>query len=291
MLKRVLLATDLEERGFCEVKTLEKFPVEKVGEVLLLHVLDERKGVSALDEEKEEKFKSQAKGLRDRGFNVQVHVEKGVPFYTIVEKVNEFKASLLVMGRGEMALKAKFLGETAYRVLEECPVPMLLCKSKEEPGPDEEPLGHVMIGIDFSDHSYNALRVLEGLAEEAKGSLKRVTLFHVHERSNVELLERVVAKGRIQEIIDLEMKRLEEMAEALKSKGIPEVEISMRTGRVVDEFLAEVEEKKPALVIVGTQGVGRSEMFRVRSCAFRVSHKASANVLVVPLGRSWEMPF
>jgi len=291
MLARVLWATDLEERSFCEVKTLEKLPSDKVKEVLLLHVLDDRKGVSVLDAEKEEKLKNQAKGLMDRGFNVQVLVEKGVPFYTIVEKVNDFKASLLIMGRGERALKAKFLGETAYRVLEECPVPMLLCKSKEEPGSDKKTLGHVMIGIDFSDHSYNALRALEGLAEEAKGFLERVTLFHVHERSNVELLERVVAKERIQEIIDLEKSRLEEMAEALKVKGVPEVEISMRTGRVVDEFLAEVEEKKPELVVVGAQGVGRSEMFRVGSCAFRVSHKASANVLVVPLGRSWEMPF
>jgi nucleotide-binding universal stress UspA family protein len=121
--------------------------------------------------------------------------------------------------------------------------------------------------------------------------LKKVTILHVHQRSNIELLEKVVARGRIQEIIELELSRLEEMAEGLRNKGIKEVEVSMRTGRVVDEFLSEVEEKKPALVIVGAQGAGRSEMFRVGSCAFRVSHKAPANVLVVPLGRSWEIPF
>jgi len=286
----VLLATDLKDRSFCEIKALGKFPPKKVGEVLLLHVLDERKGVSSLDRENEEKLKSQVKELQDRGFNVGVCVEKGIPFYTIVEKVNEFKASLLIMSRGEREFQTKFLGETAYRVLEECPVPMFLCKSKED-GSSEEPLEHVMIGIDFSDHSYNAFRLLEGLVQEVEGALKRVTILHVHERSNIELLEKVVAKGRIQEIIELELSRLEEMAEGLRNKGIKEVEVSMRTGRVVDEFLSEVEEKKPALVIVGAQGAGRSEMFRVGSCAFRVSHKAPANVLVVPLGRSWEIPF
>lgn len=290
MLKKVLLATDLKERSFCEVKALGKFPPKKVGEVLLLHVLDERKGVSSLDRENEEKLKSQVKELQDRGFNVGVCVEKGIPFYTIVEKVNEFKASLLIMSRGEREFQTKFLGETAYRVLEECPVPMFLCKSKED-GSSEEPLEHVMIGIDFSDHSYNAFRLLEGLVQEVEGALKRVTILHVHERSNIELLEKVVAKGRIQEIIELELSRLEEMAEALRNKGVKDVEVSMRTGRVVDEFISEAEEKKPTLIIVGAQGVGRSEMFRVGSCAFRVSHKAPANVLVVPLGRSWEMPF
>jgi nucleotide-binding universal stress UspA family protein len=167
---------------------------------------------------------------------------------------------------------------------------MFLCKSKED-GSSEEPLEHVMIGIDFSDHSYNAFRLLEGLAQEVEGALKRVTILHVHERSNIELLEKVVAKGRIQEIIELELSRLEEMAEALRNKGVKDVEVSMRTGRVVDEFISEAEEKKPTLIIVGAQGVGRSEMFRVGSCAFRVSHRAPANVLVVPLGRSWEMPF
>ncbi|HCD72082.1 MAG TPA: hypothetical protein DEQ04_05960, partial [Thermovirga lienii] len=245
---------------------------------------------SSLDRENEEKLKSQVKELQDRGFNVGVCVEKGIPFYTIVEKVNEFKASLLIMSRGEREFQTKFLGETAYRVLEECPVPMFLCKSKED-GSSEEPLEHVMIGIDFSDHSYNAFRLLEGLVQEVEGALKRVTILHVHERSNIELLEKVVAKGRIQEIIELELSRLEEMAEALRNKGVKDVEVSMRTGRVVDEFISEAEEKKPTLIIVGAQGVGRSEMFRVGSCAFRVSHKAPANVLVVPLGRSWEMPF
>jgi len=290
MLKKVLLATDLKERSFCEIKALGKFPPKKVGEVLLLHVLDERKGVSSLDRENEEKLKSQVKELQDRGFNVGVCVEKGIPFYTIVEKVNEFKASLLIMSRGEREFQTKFLGETAYRVLEECPVPMFLCKSKED-GSSEEPLEHVMIGIDFSDHSYNAFRLLEGLVQEVEGALKRVTILHIHERSNIELLEKVVAKGRIQEIIELELSRLEEMAEALRNKGVKDVEVSMRTGRVVDEFISEAEEKKPTLIIVGAQGVGRSEMFRVGSCAFRVSHRAPANVLVVPLGRSWEMPF
>jgi nucleotide-binding universal stress UspA family protein len=129
------------------------------------------------------------------------------------------------------------------------------------------------------------------LVQEVEGALKRVTILHVHERSNIELLEKVVAKGRIQEIIELELSRLEEMAEALRNKGVKDVEVSMRTGRVVDEFISEAEEKKPTLIIVGAQGVGRSEMFRVGSCAFRVSHRAPANVLVVPLGRSWEMPF
>lgn len=290
MLKKVLLATDLKERSFCEVKALGKFPPKKVGEVLLLHVLDERKGVSSLDRENEEKLKSQVKELQDRGFNVGVCVEKGIPFYTIVEKVNEFKASLLIMSRGEREFQTKFLGETAYRVLEECPVPMFLCKSKED-GSSEEPLGHVMIGIDFSDHSYNAFRLLGSLAQELEGVLKKVTILHVHQRSNIELLEKVVARGRIQEIIELELSRLEEMAEALRNKGVKDVEVSMRTGRVVDEFISEAEEKKPTLIIVGAQGVGRSEMFRVGSCAFRVSHRAPANVLVVPLGRSWEMPF
>jgi nucleotide-binding universal stress UspA family protein len=81
------------------------------------------------------------------------------------------------------------------------------------------------------------------------------------------------------------------MSEGLRQAGVPEVKISMRTGRVVDEILSAIEEQEPGLVILGTQGAGRSEMLRVGSCAFRVSQKAPASVVLIPFGRSWELPF
>lgn len=290
MLKNVLVATDLKERGFCELEAFGAIPPEKVGTITLFHVIDERKGKERLDPEQKERLEKQFGLLQQKGFHVEKSVERGIPFDSIVEKTNGMKATLLVMGREEHPLRAKFLGETAYRVLELCPVPIWFCH-READKAEGNPFSHVMIGTDFSDHAYNAFRSMKALAGELKETVEKVTLLHVHERSNVELLEKVVARRRIEEIIELERSRLEEMSEGLRQAGVPEVKISMRTGRVVDEILSAIEEQEPGLVILGTQGAGRSEMLRVGSCAFRVSQKAPASVVLIPFGRSWELPF
>ncbi len=290
MLKNVLIATDLKERGFCELEAFGAISPEKTGLITLFHVIDERKGKERLDAGLKDRLEEQFRSLQEKGFKVEKSVESGIPFDSIVGKANRIKATLLVMGRGEHPLKAKFFGETAYRVLELCPVPIWFCHPGAGKG-EANPFSHVMLGTDFSDHAYNAFKTLKGVAGELRGAIGRVTLLHVHERKNVELLEKMVARRRIDEIIELERTRLEEMSEGLRQAGVPDVQISMRTGRVVDEFLAAIGEEEPGLVVLGTQGEGRSEMFRVGTCAFRVSQKASANVVVIPFGRSWEMPF
>jgi nucleotide-binding universal stress UspA family protein len=288
MFKNVLVATDLRPRSEQVLCGLGSMDPGLVGKITLLHVLDERFNGHPLDEEKQRQLETQKKRLEDRGFQVEAEAKKGVPFDLIVHEAQVREASLIVIGRGDSPRwKSRIMGETVLRVLELSPCPVLVCHGEG----DQRPLfGDVVLGIDFSNEAYRALQVLKKLAQEKPDTVKKVTLLHVHEQKNIDLLLKLVNREQIEQIVALERDRLEEFVESLKAAGIPDVSIRMRTGKPVDEILAELEENRPTLVILGTQGQGRSEMYRIGTTAFRVAQMAPCGVLVVPLSRP-ALPF
>ena len=195
---------------------------------------------------------------------------------------------MLVIGRGDGSRwKSRIMGETVLRVLELSTCPVLVCHGE---GAQPTLFGDVVLGVDFSNEAHHALQALKKLALENPGTVKKVTLVHVHEQKNIDLLLKLVNKEQIEQIVALEQERLEEMVLGLKAAGIPDVSVRMRTGKPVDEILTDIEENRPTLVVLGAQGQGRSEMYRIGTTAFRVAQMASCGVLVIPLSRP-ALPF
>ncbi len=288
MFKHVLVATDLRPRSgeiLCGLSAMDPGLVEKI---TLLHVLDERSNGHPLDEQKQEQMSKQKASLEGRGFTVETEVKKGVPFDLIVHEAQVREASLVVIGRGDSPRwKSRIMGETVLRVLELCPSPVLVCHGEDLRKPLFE---DVVLGIDFSNEAHRALQVLKKLSQAKPGIVKKVALLHVHEQKNIDLLLKLVNREEIEKIVALERERLEEFVVSLKEAGILEVSIRMRTGKPVDEILADLEENRPTLAVLGAQGQGRSEMYRIGTTAFRVAQMASCGVLVIPLSRP-ALPF
>lgn len=288
MFKHILVATDLRPRSEEILCGLGSMDPGLVGRITLLHVLDERSNGHPLDEQKQEQLAMQKARLESRGFSVDVAVKKGVPFDLIVHEAQVGEASLVVIGRGDSPRwKSRIMGETVLRVLELSPSPVLVCHGE---GAQNPLFGDVVLGIDFSNESHHALQTLKKLAKGAPGAIRKVTLLHVHEQRNIDLLLKLVNREQIDQIIALERERLEEFVESLKAAGIPDVSVRMRTGKPVDEILADVEENGPTLAVLGAQGQGRSEMYRIGTTAFRVAQMATCGVLVIPLSRP-ALPF
>ncbi len=288
MFKHILVATDLRPRSEEIVISLGSMDPGTVGKITLLHVLDERSDGRPLDTEAEDRFGKQKARLEGRGFSVEAIALKGVPFDVIVHEAQVREASLAVIGRGgNPRWKSSLMGETVLRVLELCPCPVLVCHGE---GAARSLFEDVVLGIDFSNEAHHALQVLKKLALENPGIFKKVTLVHVHEQKNIDLLLKLVDREQVERIAALEQERLEEMVLGLRSAGVPDVSVRMRTGKPVDEILADIEENSPTLVILGAQGQGRSEMYRIGTTAFRVAQMASCGVLVIPLSRP-ALPF
>ncbi|NLI96046.1 MAG: universal stress protein [Synergistaceae bacterium] len=288
MFKHILVATDLRPRSEEVLCGLGSMDPGTVGRITLLHVLDERSNGHPLDEEGQDRLSKQKARLEGRGFRVEAITTRGVPFDVIVHEAQVREASLTVIGRGDNPRwLSGIMGETVLRVLELCPCPVLVCHGERPARPLFE---DVVLGVDFSNEAHHALQALKKLARENPGTVKQVTLVHVHEQKNIDLLLKLVNKEQIEQIVALEQERLEEMVLGLKASGIPDVSVRMRTGKPVDEILADIEENRPTLVVLGAQGQGRSEMYRIGTTAFRVAQMASCGVLVIPLSRP-ALPF
>jgi nucleotide-binding universal stress UspA family protein len=288
MFKHILVATDLRSRSEEILSSLGSMNPDFVGKITLLHVLDERSNGHPPDEERQDQLAKQKARLEGRGFRVEAISLKGVPFDVIVHEAQVRETSLAVIGRGDSPRwKSRIMGETALRVLELCPCPVMVCHGE---GAQNPLFGDVVLGVDFSNEAHQALQSLKKLAQENAGLVKKVTLLHIHEQKNIDLLLKLVNREQIEQIVALERERLEEMVLGLRSAGIPDVSVRMRTGKPVDEILADIEENRPTLVVLGAQGQGRSEMYRIGTTAFRVAQMASCGVLVIPLSRP-ALPF
>lgn len=283
MFHNILFATDLGERSEEGVSVLCTIPAASVSNITLLHVLDERSNGNNISDESSAILERQTKRLRDNGFSVEALHIRGIPFDVIVHEAQTRKASLTVIGRGSSpSWKTRILGETVLRVLELSPCPVLVCCNCSSEG---ELLRDVMLGIDFSNEAYTALQLLRKTAFDAPGLLRKVTLLHIHEQTNIDMLLKLVNRDQIEKIIAVERERLEEMAQNLKDAGIEKVSVRMRTGKPVDEMLSEISENKPTMAILGAQGQGRSDLYRIGTTAFRVTQLAECPVLVIPLQR------
>lgn len=283
MFQNILFATDLGKRSEEGVSVLCTIPAASVSNITLLHILDERSNANNISDESSAILERQAKRLRDKGFSVEtVHI-RGIPFDVIVHEAQTRKASITVIGRSNSPRwKTRILGETVLRVLELSPCPILVCCNCSGEG---ELLRDVMLGIDFSNEAYTALQLVRKTAVDAPGLLRKVTLLHIHEQTNIDMLLKLVNSDQIEKIIAVEKERLEEMAQSLKQSGIDEVSVRMRTGKPVDEMLADISERKPTLAVLGAQGQGRSDLYRIGTTAFRVTQLAECPVLVIPLQR------
>lgn len=283
MFHNILFATDLGPRSEEGISLLCRLPAASVSNITLLHVLDERSNDDSVSRENAEVLEKQAKRLRGHGFSVEAVDIRGIPFDVIVNEAQTRKASLTVIGRGSSPRwKTRILGETVLRVLELSPCPVLVgCNCRGE----GELLSDVMLGIDFSNEAYTALQFVRKAAAYAPGLLRKVTLLHIHEQTNIDMLLKLVNRDQIEKIIAVEKERLEEMAQSLKDSGIEEVSVRMRTGKPVDEMLADILENMPTLAVLGAQGQGKSDLYRIGTTAFRVSQLGECPVLVIPLQR------
>ncbi|WP_300523096.1 universal stress protein [Aminiphilus sp.] len=292
MFARILLLTDLSEASESDLRSAASFRSVGASDVALLHVLDERKGISSLGEAEKARLAAQEESLIEEGWNVEILVRSGIPFDEIVRTALEREVSLVVMGQGhplQRALTARLFGETAYRILEMCPLPILVGLERMER--EDFLFRNVLYGCDLSDSSLHAFKYVERIAETASPELERMTILHVHERHHAALFQGIPGAGkecreRMEALIALEMERFQSMAERLK-RAHPRMDVAViaEEGQAVETILDTARATKATLVLLGAQGKAWSPQYRIGTVAYRVAQQAPCPVLVVPMHR------
>lgn len=224
---------------------------------------------------------SQLVGLKGRaerrGIVMTTKVATGIPSEEVITAARVEDSDLIIVGtRGKTGLAHVLLGSTAERVIRGAPCPVMTVRMEVADTGDEGDLsrpvtlGRILVPVDFSDCSLDALEYAAVLAQQAKASLM---LLHVLEPVSYGLdftLGHIRTREQLRESWT---KRLEELASSLTVTQIP-VDFRLRGGLPADSILDSAQALPCDLIVMG--------MHRRRG----ISHALSGSVAEAVLRKS-----
>jgi len=220
-----------------------------------------------------------------RGIAVTTRVATGIPSEEVITAARAEDSDLLVVGtRGKTGLAHVLLGSTAERVIRGAPCPVLAVRMEhadieQEEGALSRPvtLERILVPVDFSDCSLDALEYAVVVAQQSKASLM---LLHVLEPVSYGLdftLSHIRTREQVRESWT---KRLEELAFSHQHSNVP-VESRLRGGLPADSILDSAQTLPCDLIVMGTHGRRGISHTISGSVAEAVLRKAHCPVLAV----------
>lgn len=141
-------------------------------------------------------------------------------------------------------------------------------------------ISHILVPIDFSVHSRNALKYAVPLAEEFSASLHLVYVVEPTIYPADLGFGQVVLPGVEDELRQKAADELQELIEKEIGSDIPTT-ATVRTGSPHQEILDEADEQHVDLIVVASHGHSGVEQILFGSTADRIVHNAKCPVLTV----------
>jgi nucleotide-binding universal stress UspA family protein len=275
MFSTIVLGTSLSENSTRTLCCLRGMKASGTQKVILIHAMNIRDVGSLYQQLKAlalPALEHQASLLRAMGFEVELEVRLGLPYYEIERVAKERDASLIAVHlTTESLLGAAFVGGVAYEVIQRSDRPVLAMKGVFTDGGCEpiceEVLRHVLFPTDFSDNAALALDTLLELVSQAHPS---VTVVHVQDGS-LKATEATAALDRV--------------ARQLSDAGAGQVSVELRSGSPTSELLAISGQLDHSLIVMGTQGKGFIKEVFLGSVSHNLVRLARQPVLLVPVAR------
>lgn len=281
-MKTILIASDLSDRSRRALHQAIHLASSQGAALHVLYVVDEdipARVAKEIRSSAEETLREQiAQVPEGASVDLTVRVEFRTIWKGIVETAQELEADLLIMGshrsRGIMEL---FRGTTVQRVAESTKTPLLVVNNPK-PGPYRE----VIVGVDFSDCSRNAINVGATLAP--KSTITLVNVYHIPFKEftkrtdpdgSVEKRDRLRTEGELAK----EMKAFEEQ---LDNRNL-QLKRTFIEGGPAPVLLEQAGRNESDLICVGTHGRSWLTGAFIGSTARELLSSAPCDVLVVPL--------
>jgi nucleotide-binding universal stress UspA family protein len=284
---KILLATDGSEDAAQATQAATDLARRSGSELHVVHVWHDVPGPyrhgyvkRELRRQGQEILDEQVRKIEEAGGTVaQAHLRGGRTSDEVIELCEELGAGLLVVGsRGMGTVKRILIGSHSEEIVHHAHIPVLVVRR----GVAAWPPARVVVGEDFSDDARKAGELAASIAG-FYGS--EVVLIYAHPdlpevppgwARDAAVRELGGIRQRDEEALE---RRADELKEILGNR--PEI-------RVSDDYPAAVileaaqEEAKPALVAVGSRGLGGIMRTRLGSVSTKVVTAAPGPVLVVP---------
>lgn len=287
---RIVLATDGSKDSRAAAAYLKDLPLPPSTTVRIIAVVS--LPVFALDVARLPELKSsvldRAQGvvedartaLAPRGFAIETNVAMGDPRAEIVRQAEEWRADLVVLGaRGLGRVKRFLLGSVSDAVARQARCPVLVVKGQRRK------LGSVLVGMDGSEDSFQAVRFLRSFALPRQ---TKVRLLSVVERLRYPTTAPQALRGQLVRMLkELEAERRGELDKVLERAAaelddtITRVTRYTPTGNPAEEIVATANDFDTDLVVVGARGLGGMARVLLGSVSEKVLHHARCPVLIV----------
>jgi nucleotide-binding universal stress UspA family protein len=220
-----------------------------------------------------------------RGISVETRITTGLPSEEVLAAAEAEEADLIVVGtRGKTGLAHVLLGSTAERIIRRAPCPVLAVRTEGSmaeqggrPGGDPPALDRLLVPIDFSDCSIDALEYAVGVAQRAKSSL---TLLHVLEPVSYGLDFTIPHPMKREQLRDAIVTRLSGLVSALDSAQVRS-DYLVRGGLPSDSILDAARTQSADMIVMGTHGRRGLSHALSGSVAESVLRRARCPVLTV----------
>ncbi len=193
-----------------------------------------------------------------RGIVVTTRVATGIPSEEVIAAAKAEDSDLIVVGtRGKTGLAHVLLGSTAERVIRGAPCPVLTVRMEQADAEQGEgapsmpvTLDRILVPVDFSDCSLDALEYAAVMAQQAKAS---VMLLHVLEPVSYGLDFDLGHFRSREDVRESWTKRLEELVATHQHPNMP-IEYRLRGGFPADSILDAAQTLPCDLIVMGTHG-------------------------------------
>lgn len=276
---RILLATDGSEDAVRATEAAVDLAGRSGSELHLVYVWHDVHTPYAhgfvkreLERQGQEILDAQMKRIEDAGGSVtKAHLREGRTSDEVLELGDELDAGLLVVGsQGYGRVRSILMGSHSEDVVQRAHRPVLVVRR----GQNAWPPSRVVVGDDSSD---DAKRSAELAANIGKLYGAEILLAHAYPR----FLER--SDEAKDEVLGFAGKELESRARELEEISGSKPEIRTSAGEAAAVILEAAREKdSPALIAVGSRGLGTIGRARLGSVSTKVVRAARGPVLVCP---------
>ena len=145
-------------------------------------------------------------------------------------------------------------------------------------------LKKIMAAIDFSEHSVAAAQYAAGLASDVGANLLLTNVINKKDVDIMEIAVKRVAIFSVEKYIEEQIANRKELFADLQNKldlDNLNVQTNVRTGVPFTEILAEIEENKPDLLVMGRKGRSELADIVIGSCAQKMFRRCPIPLLTI----------
>ncbi|MDA0733401.1 MAG: universal stress protein [Chloroflexi bacterium] len=237
----------------------------------------------------EDYLNEQSRTLRAEGLKVSTAVHEGNPASEIISEAETHENGLIAMAtHGRSGITRWLMGSVANKVLQGSSAPLLLVRSGQQSGVDEELiLKTVIVPLDRSPMAEQALSHAAALAKALNLRVALVWVFPMIEGHYTDIgyggtTYGVAPFGEISREVETEARKyFVGVQEDLQNQGISDVEVHLLWGHAAGSIVDLARDTPNSLVVLTTHGFSGPSRWIMGSVADQIVRQAGEPVLLI----------